>query len=244
MSGKILYIGTSAVCARTDIECGMRSYFNMTDIADAYPNLLDMLIDKYIFKIYANTAMNRNIVTLLPLCLYNALKCINKKTYEKFSKLSEYIPLYLVGDGTPDNTGIDYSMQFNDCMEFDNYVQLKYRKLNRICVATLHTTELFYQQMYGMSTVQLYILYPLSPVSPYNPDSDDTAVFDRMGLLPTKILKYVQNFLDDFYFFYNEKYVEAFDKYRKNEYFLFPFSLTGEDLYKVSHCFNTIGTNF
>lgn len=241
MPVKILYIGTSAVGARTDIECSMRSYFNMTDIADAYPNLLDMLIDKYIFKIYANNIMNRTLVTLLPVCLYNALKCINKETYERFRKLSEYIPLYLVGDGTPDNTCIEYSMQFNDCMEFDNYVQLKYRKLNRICVATLHTTELFYQQMYGMSTVQLYILYP---VRPYIPDSDDAAVFDRMRLLPTKILKHTQDFLDDFYFFYNEKYVEAFDTYGKNEYFLFPFSLTGEDLYKVSHCFNTIGTNF
>lgn len=240
MSVKILYIGTSAVCARTDIECGMRSYFNMTDIADAYPNLLDMLLDKYIFKLYANNIMNRNTVTLLPVCLYNALKCINKETYEKFSKLSESIPLYLVGDGTPDNTGIDYSMQFNDCIEFDNYIQLKYRKVNRICVGTLHTTELFYQQIYGMTTVQLYLLYP---VRSYIPDSDDAAIFDRMGLLPTKILKYIQNFLDDFYFFYNEKYDEAFDKYGKNNYFLFPFSLTGEDLYKVSHCFNTIGTN-
>lgn len=241
MSVKILYIGTSAVCARTDIECGMHSYFNMTDIADAYPNLLDMLLDKYIFKIYSNNIKNGNTVTLLPVCLYNALKCISKKTYEKFIKLSEYIPLYLVGDGTPDNSGIDYSMQFNDCMEFDNYVQLKYRKLNRICVATLHTTELFYQQMYGMTSVRLYVLYP---VRPYIPDSDDTAVFDRMGLLPTKILKCTQDFLDDFCFFYNEKYVEVFDTYGKNEYFLFPFSLTGEDLYKVSHCFNTIRTNF
>lgn len=242
MSVKILYIGTSAVCARTDIECGIRSYFNMTDIADAYPNLLDMLIDKYIFKLYANNIMNGGtIVTLLPVCLYNALKCISKETYEKFSKLSESVPLYLVGDGTPDNTSIGYSMQFNDCMEFDNYVQLKYRKLNRICVGTLHTTELFYQQMYGMTTVYLYILYP---VRPYIPDNDDTAVFDRMGLLPTKILKCTQEFMDDFYFFYNEKYVEAFDTYGENEHFLFSFSLTGEDLYKVSHCYNTIGTNF
>ena len=141
MSVKILYIGTSAVCARTDIECSMRSYFNMTDIADAYPNLLDMLIDKYIFKIYANNIMNNiknggTIVTLLPVCLYNALKCISKEIYEKFSKLSKSVPLYLVGDGTPDNTGIDYSMQFNDCIEFDNYVQLKYRKLNRITDVT------------------------------------------------------------------------------------------------------------
>lgn len=242
MSVKILYIGTSAICTRTDIECSMHSYFNMTDIADAYPNLLDMLMDKYIFKLYANNIMNGGtIVTLLPVCLYNALKCISKETYEKFSKLSKFVPLYLVGDGTPDNTGIDYSMQFNDCMEFDNYVQLKYRKFRRICVATLHTTELFYQQMYGMTSVQLYVLYP---VRPYIPDSDDAAVFDRMGLLPTKILKCTQDFLDDFYFFYNEKYVEAFEKYGENEYFLFPFSLTGEDLYKVSHCYNTIGTNF